>query len=107
MYSIPCICCKEYNKQDQLHSKSKIGRLLKVFSLRRDIEISHDIMYEVKTVVINSWGLKSILKNKKESVHMLDSDNSLSRLNIEMNTICEPLIKKKRDSKILLLGSRH
>lgn len=60
VYSIPCICCNEYYEQDQLPSKNKIGRLLKGCSLRRDIEISHDIMYEVKIVAINSCGLKSI-----------------------------------------------
>ena len=109
VYSIPCSCDKIY--------KDETGRPLKVgleehrkAVVRGEIEKSGmaDHIWKEKVNHLPLWNEAEIInrakhwsiRHLKESAHMLDYDDLLSRPSIEMNTTWEPIIKKVKWKKI-------
>ena len=95
------------------YTKGETGRSLKVrleehrtAAVQGEIEKSGmaDHIWEEKgnhlplwdKVEIIDWAEHWRIRRLKESAHMLGYNDLLSRLNIELNTIWEPIIKKAR-----------
>ena len=105
VYAIPCSCGKIY--------KGETGRPLKVrleehrkAIVRGEIEKSGmgNHIWKENGNHLPLWGKVEIIdrtehwriRRLKESAHMLDYNDLLSRPSIELNTIWEPIIKKPR-----------
>ena len=105
VYSIPCSCEKIYKGETGHPLKVRLEEHRKAV-VRREIEKSGmaDPIWKEKGKHLSLWDEVEIIdssehwwiKHLKESAHMLNYNDVLSRPSIEMNTLWEPIIKKVR-----------